>query len=391
MKTILHAAIASIPTKVKVALKKQKLTPATQAIGFFDLYASTQMKVQNGNTRGTDAALKFLYAARSTVTLLKGQIIKELGDGILCCFSDPLDCCRAALNLKVLCRELALSAKFGLTIGRVNRFRSPEGREDIIGDAVDRCARIQAFCSPAQILIDEPLYQVAKAYLQEYSDVIVGKNFKVEAKGVGSIELHEISIRKIGLVGCLMTPFAVFSDGRLPIAEKVQFALQAEREFVEVGTGLTSFAKYFTGQRPSEFRNHIGNLLRLGVSVKCFAVDPNYGPAKAYLDCTDNKQYRKDLLRAKELIIAERKKFLGLGCPTELRYFSYRQIPSFHCICIDGADTMNGRMLISPYIIGLERSECPVYQLSRLSNPELFKKYWKAILDIQGFSTEIVE
>ncbi|MGO8677892.1 MAG: adenylate/guanylate cyclase domain-containing protein [Limisphaerales bacterium] len=375
---------------MKASLQRKTFTPMTQAVGFFDLHGSTQQKLKDGNARGADDTHTFLTAARAIVTLFNGTVIKEMGDGVLCAFPDPLDSCKAALNLKAVCREFALLARFGLTVGRVNTFNTLEGGKDVSGDAVDRCARIQSLCSPAQILIDDPLYQTVRSYLREFSDVLTGETFNLEAKGLGQIQLREISLHEAGLVGRLLTSFAVFPEGRMAIAEKVQFARQAERELIEVGTGLTSFAKYFKGQKPSDFRNHIEELLRRGVTVMCYAVDPTYGPARAYLKCTDIKEYRCDLLQARRLILAERKRFLAKGLPTELRYFSYQSIPSFHCICIDGADSMNGRMLISPYIIGLERSECPVYRLSRLSNSQLFQKYWTALVHLQEHSDEIV-
>ena len=50
---------------------------------------------------------------------------------------------------------------------------------------------------------------------------------------------------------------------------------------------------------------------------------------------------------------------------------------------------LDGRMLLSPYLPGLQRAECPVFQVSRTANRELFDKYWIAIQEIQRRSTEI--
>jgi hypothetical protein len=256
---------------------------------------------------------------------------------------------------------------------------------------VDRCARIEAFCSPGQILLDETLFQVVKAHIIDYPDILPGKSFQVEAKGLGLVELYEVSLQGIGLVNRIMTPFSVHADGRRSISEKVHFISQAESEIVEVGTGLTSFAKYFTGQKPNEWRTHIRNLIRRGVSVKCYAVHPNYQPAKGYLNNRGEERYRDELLRSRTTLLEERKYLLSQGYDAQLHYFAYKCVPSFHCLCVDGADARNGRMLFPPYLPGLSRAETPVCQVSRIASPDLFEKFWRAVQAIQSRSEGILK
>jgi len=389
MNHILLPALKGLLKKVRAIAQQASGTPVTEAIGFFDLSGSTRLKLSKGHTRGTIAALRFTAAASEVVAQCNGVLVKELGDGILCRFADPLEACKAAINLKVACRQLGLLASFGLTIGRIVRYQKVTGAEDIFGDAVDRCSRIQSLTYPDQILIDRPLHETVRSYLLEYPDIVVGDMFRSEAKGFELLELWEVSTRQLGLVNRIMTPFRIHAGGRPSIEEKVQFVNCAQSEVLEIGTGLTAFAKYFTGQKPKEFRNHIRDLLKRGVTVKCYALDPGYKPAASCLAEEGDDRYAQDILRAREMILAERRRFLVQGYGGQLEYYSYRAIPRFHCICVDGLDPTNARMLFQPYLLGLSRAECPVYELSRVANHELFDKYWAAIYDLQTRGTEV--
>ncbi len=389
MKPLLLSFLSDLPGQIKEAIDCLQPETLTEAIAFFDLCGSTPLKLQKGHDRGLTAALRFCCAAEEITMICDGVVVKQLGDGILARFADPIDACRAAVNLKLLCRDLGLLGSFGMTIGRITRYVRSNGSEDIYGAAVDRCARIQSVAFPGQIVIDDALHEILRSYLSDYADLVVSALFTMQAKGTGALHLCEISTHDLGLIGKIGSHFHIHTAGRLAIEEKVQFMCQADSEIIEIGTGLTSFAKYFTGQKPKEFKDHIRKLLSRGVSVKCFAVDPEHGPAIASV--AGAKEYLGDSMRAKELIIEERKTFLAQGLPAELEYYCYRTAPVFHCLCIDGTDALNARMLFSPYLPGLSRAECPVLQVSRIAMPELFEKYWSAVEVVQRQSVEVFD
>jgi len=52
-------------------------------------------------------------------------------------------------------------------------------------------------------------------------------------------------------------------------------------------------------------------------------------------------------------------------------------------LCVDPEDEINGRMLISPYLYDVNRSESPVFEFSSLSNRDLFKKYKKSLMSLR--------
>jgi class 3 adenylate cyclase len=388
-KTVLIPQLSEIISSLDSQAQAEQPSPILQTVAFFDLSGSTSLKLTKGHAVGTAASLRFMIAASQISKACGGVVVKELGDGLLARFDDPVDGCRAALNLKALCRKSGILASMGLTIGRVSLYGERSGIRDIQGDAIDRCARIQSLAYPGQILIDEALYDVAKTHLVDLPDVAVGAEFQADARGIGRLRLWEISLQRLGLVNRIMTPFQVYPAGRMSIEEKVQFMSRAETEVVEIGTGLTAFAKYFTGQKPAEWRSPVRELLRRGVFVRCYAADPEYPATKAYLDDCGDTDYEEDSKRARRMIIRERNECIAQNLPGALEYNVYRRVPEFHCICVDGNDPVNGRILISPYLPGVSRSECPVYQVSAIADRELYAKYLAAIREIQNGGTEV--
>lgn len=373
---------------IDVEIRKLQPTPEVKAVGFFDLSGSTSLKLQKGHSAGAEAAMRFIALSTYVVRHFDGVIVKETGDGVLCYFTDPLGACRAALNLKAAADSVGLPATFGLTLGRVSRYQTSLGTEDLLGDAVDRCSRIQGLANSGQVLVDGAMHEIVKSHLKDFRDILVGREFRADAKGVGTIDLWEISLRNLGLVGNVATPLTIHARGRLSIDEKVQFMSLAQTEILEIGIGLTSFARYFTGQKPDEFQRPIRELIKNGVAVRCYALDLSYVPGRVYLAEQGDEDYERDMERARQALLEEGKNCRRSGYAGSVEYLTYRQIPEFHCLGVDVDDQVNGRILLSPYLPGLSRAACPVYQVSRTSDRELYEKYLTAINAIRESSEE---
>jgi class 3 adenylate cyclase len=384
---VLLPELASTVAAARKAVDQAEVSTSLCVVAFFDLANSTAMKLSAGHAVGSRAAMTFTRMVTTVVAQCGGLVVKELGDGVLCRFSDPAQAVRAALNVKEAAFQLSTPASCGLTVGQVSSYQGNLGLTDMIGDTVDRCARIQAMAASGQVLIDQPMYEVVRSHLKDISRVHLGREAaEVETKGVGPMRLWEVSLQKLG-VTTVATPFAVHAGGRLTIREKVQFMRLAREEVIEIGTGLTSFAKYFTGQKPGEFRDHLREFFKRGVSLHCYALDPTYEPGVAYLRSLGDDSYEQEMVRARELILRERTECIRLTLPGQLEYYTYSQVPDFHCLGVDVGDPMNGRILFSPYLGELSRAECPVHQLSRQSFPELYDKYLSAILSVRDAST----
>ena len=164
-------------SKVDTQLDGSQTSSELEALGFFDLSGSTSMKIKEGHMLGTKNALRFISAASEVVKDAGGIVVKELGDGILCRFKNPVDACIAAINVQYLTDELGVDAACGLTVGQFSTYIRPSGKEDVFGHAIDRCARIQSLASPRQVLIDDAMFNVVRTHLEDVG-IKVGRSFK---------------------------------------------------------------------------------------------------------------------------------------------------------------------------------------------------------------------
>lgn len=360
-------------------------------IAFFDLSGSTRAKLTYGNAAASQEALTFVSLASSISARFGGRVLKTLGDGALATFGDPLAACRAALNLRYATHELLeLEMTAGLTSGRPLTIALVGDRDDVIGDVVDRAARIQSLALPGQVLIDSTLYSQVRA------DIAAQPGWRIDsdprrthAKGIGPIDLYELCLEAHWrLKKELATPFNLIANGRPTISEKLALIGNAKSEIIEIGIGLTSFAQYFTGQKPEEFRDPIRELVRGGVNLKCFALDFSHEPGRAWLAEQDNPDYPEEAAIAQRRIKDEAKYYRYEAYRGRLSYHTYKRVPEFWCLAVDAEDHVDGRMFFAPYLMGVPRSALPVVQVSRTSNPELYSKYLQSVRALRAASDE---
>ncbi len=84
------------------------------------------------------------------VTSFHGEIVKELGDGLLIMFSSAVDAVRCAIRIQTLLRDEELTIRAGIHVGEVI-FKDG----DVFGSAVNVAARIQPLASANGICISE--------------------------------------------------------------------------------------------------------------------------------------------------------------------------------------------------------------------------------------------
>ena len=141
MQNVLLENLHGVCQETKAEVKPREPT-VVRAITIFDLCGSTELKLDSGPTLGTRIALTHNLLCRKIVEIFGGRIVKELGDGVLCDFEDPLKACLSALNIKKACTsELHISTKAALTVGAIELIRI-DGIPGILGAPVDRCAHI---------------------------------------------------------------------------------------------------------------------------------------------------------------------------------------------------------------------------------------------------------
>jgi hypothetical protein len=225
-------------------------------------------------------------------------------------------------------------------------------------------------------------------HLTQFRDIETSGALQVNAKGLTDLEVYELSLQSLGLSQAVVTPFEIYPAGRMGIGDKASFARKALKEIKEFGTGLTAFARYFTGNRPDEFKDHIRDILARGVDLNCYGLAPN-SPWVEFVKQTSGSDYVEEAARARAAILKERNEFIAQGLAGELRYFEYDHVPEFHGFCIDPDDDMNAQIMISFYLPGMTRAEAPVYQVARSAQPELFDKYRTAMRAVEATAEQV--
>lgn len=172
-------------------------------------------------------------------------------------------------------------------------------------------------------------------------------------------------------------------DGRLSHTYKVEFMQSAQREIIELGVKLSAFVGYFTQRRPKEYKEKVVERLKRGVCFHCYTLDPKCQEASIYFN--DRARVQPDELGAlqeslrnieKLKRIAQEFKDAKLTGTFEL--YTYQHIPYLHILAVD-PDTPNGKMMVSPYLYGVPRSEAPVWEFTQTEEPELFKTYLRTL------------
>ncbi len=124
------------------------------AIMFTDIVGYTALMSKN-----EDNALQILQKNRDIVKLLVGQfngeLLKEMGDGNLCCFGSVADAVNCALEIQnTLKEEPDFKLRIGIHIGDV----VVEESGDVFGDGVNVASRIENLAEPGGICISERVY-----------------------------------------------------------------------------------------------------------------------------------------------------------------------------------------------------------------------------------------
>lgn len=173
--------------------------------------------------------------------------------------------------------------------------------------------------------------------------------------------------------------FVYHFDGRLSIEEKASYIANAQKEVVEVGIRLKSFSEYFFSRKESEYKSYIINLLKRGVAIKGYMLDPDSQEASIYFTDRAKVQHSEsesldEMRRIKKRLSQLMHEFKHASYPGTFEIYLYRHIPYNLFILVDG-QTAHGKMMVSHYMYGIRRAECPVLEFTKSQHPALFRKY----------------
>ncbi|CAK0742850.1 Adenylate/guanylate cyclase domain-containing protein [Azospirillaceae bacterium] len=149
------------------------------AILFVDIVGSTGLYEKLGNIKGSSLTQELLRQLAAAVESQKGQVIKSLGDGLLCVFPQA-DSAGNAANAMIESQNLStLKIRIGIHFGSV-----VEHNGDIFGDAINIAARVEAMAKPGEILATEEVIIRFSAFLRNFcvlidSTVVKGKTVPI--------------------------------------------------------------------------------------------------------------------------------------------------------------------------------------------------------------------
>lgn len=182
--------IIKIADIIKSQTEKRLLT-----VVIFDLSESTSGKIKEGHDIATKKVMIFNEICNIIVKIYDGKIVKNLGDGTLAKFYNPISACLAAINIIYFSKKNNLAGKAVLTLGMAEEIKISD-REDILGSCVDKCFRIEDYAIQEQILIDDSLYNSVYSFLAKFKDLEISEWKELELKGLGKERVYEIKINQ---------------------------------------------------------------------------------------------------------------------------------------------------------------------------------------------------
>ncbi len=135
-----------------------ELNRKPSVVFFSDIVGYTRLMGQDENAAFELMKLN-LQTHQEIFSKYRGQVIKELGDGILGVFEAPIEALNAALEIQEVTKS---HRKFELRIG-MHSGDIIFDHGDIFGDAVNQSSRIQSVGVPSSILISSKLHKEIEA------------------------------------------------------------------------------------------------------------------------------------------------------------------------------------------------------------------------------------
>lgn len=169
-----------------------------------DLAGFTELSQTLGPERVYELLTHVLGLARRAIEEHDGHVIDTAGDGILAAFGAPnalenasLQSCKAAAAFQALLaaereslrQRFDVQAQFRTGIGGGNTMvaRQPDGQIKVVGEPVNKAARLQTLAAPGETLISETIRREAEGFI-ETTD-----RGEVEIKGFAQpIQIHQL-------------------------------------------------------------------------------------------------------------------------------------------------------------------------------------------------------
>lgn len=208
---------------------------------------------------------------------------------------------------------------------------------------------------------------------------------KQEEREIFMSDLDTLLDNKLRNIG---SPLRVWESGRRTLDDLLSLLNSADSEIIAIGIALRSFTGYFFLRPADDFKNHVINLLKRRVSFKCLLLDPDWEFTKMLGKDLGENNLAQDIHHSIEQLNQLRDEFNSASLPGSFEIYVYSHIPQFHAVCID-PEKPEGRVSIAHYMHAIRTAEIPTIELTRLSMPVMFKKYWESLEELLKNSRHI--
>jgi len=186
----------------------------------------------------------------------------------------------------------------------------------------------------------------------------------------------------------------IHSEGKRPLNEKLELLQKAQDEYLELGLNLKNIIRLLTEESIAAFREPLLKKLKAGLQVDFYVLNPNgrfyseYLKDRAKVQEDEHKTLERFKEEFKELksIIEDLNKETQKG---KIRLFIYNTFPYCHATIIDSL-RIHSQMLLTNYLYGVRRVDCPVVEVMKNQHRKMFEIYWKSVLNIISQSQQIL-
>lgn len=188
-------------------------------------------------------------------------------------------------------------------------------------------------------------------------------------------------------------PFVFHAEGRPDVLQKAAFIKNARKRIIEFGIRLRTFSEYFISSNEMVYKYHLEQCLRRGVTIDCYVLAFSSPEANLYFSdrskvLTKENSAQEGAKMALDNLRELAQEFAAGNYKGRFNLWQYRHIPYNHFLAVD-PDQEDGKIQVAHYLYGIKRSDCPVLEIERAKNPQLFGKYWKSLQLLMLHATEI--
>ncbi len=205
-----------------------------RTVVFADIVGSNALYQAIGDLRAMSLITRCLVAVEEQIYQHRGEVIKTVGEGVLCLFSDANTAASAVIALQQRVEHFAADAApcLSLRIGLHNGSLIEE-RGDVFGDGVNVAARLVKLASPGQILTDAGSLSAMRVGFRRRARALDRRRVKGKAS--------EIEIVELGWRRRSGEPFTTEQVTLPERAGKARMTLRIDAREVVVDSGRSTF------------------------------------------------------------------------------------------------------------------------------------------------------